>query len=125
MHRLWCEGAFSIDQCYLYGMNFERKVKIGAITFGIVHLFATYATLFIALASGMARFDGLPTSVPIFLEKALTFMGAMLLFPFGYLPIPFFGPLINSILWAMAIYFFIHMIAKHRKQKLTKESSPS
>jgi hypothetical protein len=98
-------------------MNFERNLKIGMLVFGILHLFATYATLFIALASGMARFDGLPTSIPLFVEQALTFMGAMLLFPFGYLPIPFFGPLINSILWAMAIYFFISFLAKRRKQK--------
>ena len=105
-------------------MIFERKLKIGVIVFGFIHLFATYATLFVALASGMARFDGGPTSISLFLEKTLIVIGMVLLAPFGYLPIPFIGPVLNSALWALGVYYLIYFIIKRRTPSVQTSSLP-
>ena len=94
----------------------RRKLIIGTVIFGVLHLFFTYASLFLAIASGLARFDGRPTSISAFGEAILAGAGAILLFPFGYLHIPFLGPWFNSLFWALFLYVIVSWIQSRRNE---------
>lgn len=99
---------------------------VETVIFGISHLFTTYAALFISLASGLARFDGRPTDVPLFVEHLLAVLGSVLLFPFGYLPVPLIGPWINSVFWSVALYYLLRTVQRRRERVQQKpNTSPS